>query len=390
MATEFTGQLTGVTGTGADDVYAVTSDGAVLHYNGDEWSEPGPQAGLAMAEIVVTPGGELYGVAHVGAVYAYAGNTWSIVSDPLRSGSTHHACAFPDGSIFWVGDRGVIGQYVSRSITDHSIGLGVDLTDVFVVSDNLTLIVAEQDSLLQYVNGVITPFLPQPNMLLIRDLFAFGPNEIYIAGQGSQWFDGATWHPLAPPTKSINAMFGVSQTELYAVGDDGYATRFRRESEEHLNPPTSQHLRGVWSDRHGEVFVVGDAGTFLRYDTSGWDTIPVTGEPALESVWGKDAGCVYAVEKSYQDDRVYRWDGSGTTQMWTPYLSVVLTDCWGTSADDVYICGFYGKLVHFDGLTWSGGYTDAYPNHLNAIHGGRFTDVFAVGTRGTIMHGTRR
>ncbi len=68
---------------------------------------------------------------------------------------------------------------------------------------------------------------------------------------------------------------------------------------------------------------------------------------------------------------------SGTTQH--------LTAIWGSSASDVFAVGTQGTIQHFDGLTWSS-MASGTTADLWAIWGSSANDVFAIGNGGTILH----
>ncbi len=58
---------------------------------------------------------------------------------------------------------------------------------------------------------------------------------------------------------------------------------------------------------------------------------------------------------------------------------------WSFGPNDVYAVGTRGTLMHYDGSTWSVVQT-VTPNGLNDVWGSASNDVFAVGAAGTIVH----
>jgi len=68
---------------------------------------------------------------------------------------------------------------------------------------------------------------------------------------------------------------------------------------------------------------------------------------------------------------------SGTTEY--------LLDIWGTSATDVFACGWNGTILHYDGVQWRVMDTPVtFP--LCALLGNASNDVYSVGYVGTILH----
>jgi hypothetical protein len=84
---------------------------------------------------------------------------------------------------------------------------------------------------------------------------------------------------------------------------------------------------------------------------------------------------------------------AATTSAWTWQNPLpqgnLLTSVWGSSASDVFAVGSYGTILHYDGSSWSAmssGTTDL----LSGVWGSSPTDVFAVGGWWTdsVLHGT--
>ncbi|HEX4353932.1 MAG TPA: hypothetical protein VHZ95_13480, partial [Polyangiales bacterium] len=68
-----------------------------------------------------------------------------------------------------------------------------------------------------------------------------------------------------------------------------------------------------------------------------------------------------------------------------PPSNIGFRGVWGTSANDVWIVGGDGDIVHFDGQAFTkidSGTTSA----LSAVHGTSPTDVWTAGEEGTTLH----
>ena len=109
--------------------------------------------------------------------------------------------------------------------------------------------------------------------------------------------------------------------------------------------------RGVWAtDEH--VFIVGTAGKILRREGD----LYVLDEPDpdqprdLLAVWGSAPDNVWAV-----GDGVLHWNGSA----WLPAdlgPDLVYTAIDGRSANDIFVGGDTGLILHFSGLAWTEDY----------------------------------
>jgi hypothetical protein len=62
-----------------------------------------------------------------------------------------------------------------------------------------------------------------------------------------------------------------------------------------------------------------------------------------------------------------------------------LRGIWGSSSSDVFAVGSEGTILHYDGINWSV-MASGTNNQLNDVWGTSPSDVFAVGDKGTILH----
>jgi hypothetical protein len=62
---------------------------------------------------------------------------------------------------------------------------------------------------------------------------------------------------------------------------------------------------------------------------------------------------------------------------------------WGSSSSDVWAVGSFGTIAHYNGTSWSGvssGITR--DQNLTSVWGTTASNVWAVGVFGTILHGS--
>ena len=176
------------------------------------------------------------------------------------------------------------------------------------------------------------------------DVFAMGDwNNIYH-------FNGITWsdqgyfdpNPLGPANFWCG-IYGSSGTDVFAVGNGpDYVYHYDGSVWTPMTSGTTKPLNGVWGSSGTDVFVVGSSGTILHYNGSVWS--PMT---------------------------------SGTTQ--------ILRGIWGSSGSDVFAVGNNGTILHYDGSVWTP-MTSGTATQLNGIWGSSGSDVFTVGSSGTILH----
>lgn len=164
-------------------------------------------------------------------------------------------------------------------------------------------------------------------------------------------------------------MSGCSDDTVRPPGKDGgiYAWRL-----DHV----SGRMRGLWPTTSGTGFVSGEASATFRWDPGGL----VSGDgPLAHDLWGTSASNVYAAGAR----GVFRFDGSAWRQEAVP-VQTAMNGVHGTSANDVYVVGFGGAILHYDGRSWT---APASPTSLdlNAVFAVSPGEVYAGGNGGTLI-----
>jgi hypothetical protein len=188
------------------------------------------------------------------------------------------------------------------------------------------------------------------------DVFAVGAHEFESSSRTLiVHFDGQTWTPMTLPDNAANLglydVWGTSARDVYAVGIQGLS-----------NPG-------------------GLSGALLHYDGTRWTKVAEKSGVTPIAMWGNASNDIFIATAA---STFLHYNGSTWSPMNTPTREAGKTwDIWGTSPTDMYAVG--GAVYHYDGTTWvqkTGGPSAS----LFGIWGGSPTDVFAVG--GTILHGT--
>jgi hypothetical protein len=152
------------------------------------------------------------------------------------------------------------------------------------------------------------------------DLYAVGGTESTAA---VMHFDGKTWSPLDLGVSAplLNWCHAFSSSDVTMVGNAGTVLHWDGAAWTQQPTPTTQNLWGVWGAAPGDLWSVGGDGladgqaTLLHYDGSAWSAVML---PPLQKA-----------------------------NVWQ------LLKVWGTSADDVYVVGQRGVVLHWDGASWS-------------------------------------
>lgn len=171
---------------------------------------------------------------------------------------------------------------------------------------------------------------------------------------------------------------------------------------------TTPTVAKAWAAGPNDVWAVGYRGDtapgtattdneafVLRYNGTTWS---VSGTPGrvYRGVWsaGQDvfvSGYETAAGGGYRGFLRHSANGGGD---WTEHTAPstrsggFLTDVWASSPTDVYVVGYGGTVLRWNGIRWVEGGGGAQPV-LYGVWGSSGTNLYAVGDRGLIVHGTR-
>jgi len=204
------------------------------------------------------------------------------------------------------------------------------------------------------------------------------------------------WTPTSTGGQGNFGVWGSSASDVYLANwvgmwhFDGAAWAIVPELEWH----GTLDVYGFGAD---DVWAVGPSGRILHYDGQAWsgarfDGDRVFGEPLgvwdnpprnfyLRGVWGSAANDLFVAGDS---GTVLHWNGAAWSRMATG-TRAELHRVWGSSATDVYVSGENGTLLHYDGSAWSRVAVPATVG-LERIWGSSASDVYVGGANATLLH----
>jgi hypothetical protein len=273
-------------GTSASDifvtgVYEGSSDGLILHYDGQAWSEQFRTnqvllGGLwgSSATDVFAAGNPTGGSLSPGLVLRYNGSQWSDMGPQeefdhyLSVWGTSPGDLFVGGWFDAIPANGLIRHYDGSPwspMTGHPFG----------------------------TNGEIT------------DLTGVSPTDVYALGSSSEEgasrtyaiarYDGSGWTPSFATTEyQLNGVWAVGANDAFAVANAGYIFRYDGAAWNPMLSPTGNNLTDVWGTSAANVYAVGDGG-ILHYDGSSWSFSST--EPG-KRVWGTTSEVFVLTENS--------------------------------------------------------------------------------------------
>ncbi|MBF0452179.1 MAG: hypothetical protein HQK75_15865 [Candidatus Magnetomorum sp.] len=223
--------------------------------------------------------------------------------------------------------------------------------------------------------------MPSPVNQTLNAIWGRSRTDIYAVGNKGiiLHFDGNTWRNQTSPVQTdLYAIWG-NTTDIYIVGASGIILKQEYQTWVPMTSGTENDLLDIWGITTSDLIVVGKKGTILRNTSGVWYEMASRTLATLNSVWGT-AGPVYAC-------------GSGgkllqmTDNRWNPITGQTfntLNSIWGETDQFFYTVGASGVILKYQSGTWSESIYDSFVN-LHTIWGFPDGKVFAGGYNGTVL-----
>lgn len=371
------------------DVFAA-SDGTIVHFDGNYWRamDAGP-CGCSVWSVWGTSGTNVYAVGSEGLLMHWTGGAWEVQDDPgIGSEDLFGIWGTSPSNLFAVGDASTVVHYDGSSWTASVIdSTGAPLYGVWGSSANDAWTVGD-GGLAAHWDGDAWTVTHLPGDPLLVAVWGTGPSDVWAAGSDSTetgalfHFDGTDWSQVDDPALAgsiILSGWSGSATDVWLATADGNVAHWNGSSWTVDPIGYEAPLEGI-TGIGGQEFVVGDAGALARNTGSGWQLMSLIAPP-VEGIWGSSAGDVWAVGNSFFS----HGDGAGN---WTTDVTpdgVGVHGVWGTGAGDVWAAGDMGSVFHYDGFGWNVALQDS-ASDLYAVWGSSPGDVWAVGDAGAVRH----
>lgn len=297
--------LSGVWGSGPNDVWAAGSDGNILHWDGAAWAA---QAVLTRAS-PGDAGGSGSPPESFLAVWGFGPNdVWAVTA-----GGTIVHC---DG---WKGTNTVWKTW-SVSAPPNRTSLraiwGSIASDVWMVGGDSAAFRAFHAE--GWSDGPEPPIqileYASNSPLKLSGISGSSAQDVWAVGPRGQTFhfDGydqgsSDWKVVNSGTLSdLNAVWAASADDAWSVGGGGVARHWTHNKYGVLEwlgseTPTSSSLNAIWASAPTDLWVVGDDNTILHGDGSTWVASRLPSSIAFSSplygVWGSSRDDLWAVGK---------------------------------------------------------------------------------------------
>ncbi len=204
----------------------------------------------------------------------------------------------------------------------------------------------------------------QPYHNPIQAVFAFGPDDIWFAGNGVIRWNGQQYIPMEIPTSvwgpnRINKIWGSSGNDLYIVGDAGSIAHYNSGAWQRVESGTTLPIMDVYGARNSR------SGVYEILCVSADPNIPghsqvlaientMAREIATNPLW-EPWGIWFVSQRWYIIAGDGLWETHSPRGTWVRNNSIpplFKTSICGKGLNDVIVCGAFLLLAHWNGINW--------------------------------------
>lgn len=393
--------LRAVWGSGPSDVFACGTN-VCLHFDGKAWAkQPLPKGTGDVVSVRGTGPNDVYAISKNGSLVHYDGVSWLALTDvslgtPWETGRMWFST--PDD--VWFGGKAAPLVRLERTFAKEPSGTDKDLFSVAGAAGE-AFAVGDAGTAIHSIKGAWKAE-PTGTKKALRDVWMASANDAWAAGDGGtvlQW-NGKTWKTHVVPTKNdLSAIAGGPAGTAVAVGKAGTVIVFDGKKWALVPSKTTVDLLSVAVGAGGiDAFVAGgDAGTVVRAIAgasqprdAAADTIPDAGP--VRGAWFLPGAAAGAAVPGVVDARggAYRYVGG----RWEKQVSAAGLDIRGTAllGTTVWAAGGRGTIHVRTDRNERPWLTDLAPANMDVadVWGEGEKDVIAVGKGGVVARRKRR
>ncbi len=310
MESGSTDLLNGIWGSSPTDVFAVGTNGTILHYDGDGdndgvpdtmWERMSSGIERSLNDVWGSSDTDVYAVGST--ILHYDGNDWSEI---YRGMDRSFTCVWGSASndVFVAGSNGVL-HYDGSNWSEMENASGSHLRNIWGNSPTSVFAVGSDDII--HYNGNSW-----------NSMFEFPTTTTTMwGGYGFSYCD--IWG-----SSGANVYATTNYGEIYHYNGSSWALAFRATTTTSPYVFETFYFSGIWGSSETDIFAVGgyypsyhsenygkDYGIIFHYDGFTWSEMDIraTGMRRLNGVWGASSSNVFAVGESH-DVNILHYDGS--------------------------------------------------------------------------------
>jgi len=238
---------------------------------------------------------------------------------------------------------------------------------------------------------------PTPKGENLNDFWGSSESNVFAVGDNGTilHFDGEYWSAMdsnvpydkcctnCDPAK-LTSVWGVSANSVYAIGQCGTVMHYNGNTWSRMTAGEFPYdPQGIWGTSDSNIYIVDRLGDIFHYDGTVWrkqESIPEFSR--LYDIFGFSENSIFAVGDG--DGWILHYDGQSWKKIWFGFTEE-LKGIWGSSENNLYAISF-NKIYHYDGNLWSQVDYDFSGTFTKSISGSSANDIYVVGYQGDIYH----
>jgi hypothetical protein len=407
-------------GTGPDDIWLAGTE--IWHWDGTAWTQHLPPFNVSFNGIHARATNDVWGVSSNGAIYHYDGTTWTIATPYPSNTLLVGVYALSPTDVLIAGFAGTFDHWNGSSLTPASNAFsgiqaiaGVSPTEVYVAGSTTS-----GTSVFRW-NGTNTPVDLNCPLSGYENIASDGPGSVWVSTNSDiSHYTGAAWTTTRMPTGYANSL-GISnagRSELAVAGgavfvaDDGKKLAYDSAGW-HTTGVTSEDVIGLWGDATqayaitASSFLHLNGSTVIRDPSPGmtsarvygfgpndvWATTNSTAYHYDGSTWtpqgsaagligGSSTADIWAVSTSTNPISARHWTGSMFSDVALP-TDFQASDIWALDTNNAWIAGRKVStnapaLAKWNGATWALMSVPPVTKYLTSVWASSPTDVWVI------------
>ncbi len=192
-------------------------------------------------------------------------------------------------------------------------------------------------------------------------IWSFSNTNIVLTNGGSiGWFDGNAVNldcGVKPILEgAINKIWGTSSNDLYVVGNSGSSAHYQNGQWTKIETGTDAKIADIWgtsisSSNQSKIYCSVPSGLepskrrILTINDNNVDSIHWNGKIAT-SCWTTTGKIIYTSGDGIYNNKTGNWAVESTLPGSYTYR------IRGNNLNDIFVCGNYGFLAHYNGVSW--------------------------------------
>lgn len=340
------GELFGMSGISASDMFAVGADGLIQRYDGSAWHAMDSGTKTVLHGVWGSSGSDVYAVGDGGLIQHFDGSAWTTSAGQAATRlNANDVWGLSGTDVYAVGASGLVAHYDGSAWTRLDAGTSMQLNGVWASSSTDVFAVGNGGTIVHGDGATFGP-LPSPTALDLWDVHGTSSTNVYavVGGPSSGnviHYDGVQWNVVLNSSVPLFSVWAVSPIEVYAVGPN-VVYSFDGSQWTKSSVPVRN---GIWARGTKDIFVMGHSGIY-HFDGTAWTLYDPPQQASLTryeftGIWGCGQD-IYAVGP-YSD--VVHCDGSNWDVLGSP--SIRLRAVWGTCTGDVIFAGEGGDMLRY-------------------------------------------